>query len=237
MRASEPKVTSMSPDLPGLLYDPDDGEEHSKELLSELDEEPDASSGFTVKRKWDVKRSYVLYLLLFVGAIGIVTTTVWSWTHHSRRWVACGQSPAEARAAGCHFEPMLRAWVPDACYFPEPGEEYSPFDDRTWYSDIRLTQAIVGEELEKLKSGELEWAYTHEFHDEHCIYVWRKFIMAAERRLTLIDGKTANFQHQSHCSARTAETMRSIANGTWDIAHSRSYSPLKYIRCFEFSWP
>jgi hypothetical protein len=66
-------------------------------------------------------------------------------------WIPCGDTPVEARSAGCHYEPMQRSWIPDACYFPEPSNEYDPFSDRDWYLDKNLTKPA---DLEKLRNGE-----------------------------------------------------------------------------------
>ena len=180
-----------------------------------------------------LRRLYV-FCLLFAGAIGIIFI-IRSWTKRSTPWVDCGASPAEARAAKCHFEAMQRAWVPDACYFSEPGDEYNPFGEREWFLDKNLTQKIDGKELEKLKSGDITTAYYDgsSFHDEHCLYSWRKLAIAVERQLPLIDTKTADLHHSTHCSIHIAQK---IVNNTFDDSLFVGISPLKYFGCVELPW-
>jgi hypothetical protein len=77
------------------------------------------------------------YAKIFAFAFGILLILVlvgkftWPLLHvnEGEQWASCGNSSAEARENGCHYEPMQRSWIPDACYFSEPGEEYHPFED------------------------------------------------------------------------------------------------------------
>jgi len=81
--------------------------------------------------------------------------------------------------------------------------------------------------------------YTHIFtdgshHDQHCIYTWRKSAIAIERRLLLLDTKTADFHHSTHC----AKTLRGVVRDSLHNAdpYKGTYSsvPLAFAGCVPF---
>ena len=150
-------------------------------------------------------------------------------------WVSCGNSSVEARAAGCHYEPMQRSWIPDACYFKEPSEEYDPFSDRKWFFDANLTLQITGENLNRLREGDDMNAYTHFFHNEHCVYCWRKLVIAVEKRLLMIDSKTADFRHSTHCATMVMQELYEVGVGKFDTRFE-TYSPLMFQTCVPLVW-
>ena len=81
------------------------------------------------------RRSYAKILAFTFGTLLIIILVAkftWPLLHvkNGMQWVSCGNSSAEARRNGCHYEPMQRSWIPDACYFSEPSEDYHPFEDR-----------------------------------------------------------------------------------------------------------
>jgi hypothetical protein len=142
----------------------------------------------------------------------------------------CGRAAAIARAKGCHYEPMLRSWIPHECYTPEPGDEYSPFDDRAWFYDKNLTQPMVGSDLDVLRNGDDITAYTKFFHDEHCLYAWRKLALAVEKRLPLVDSKTMSLHHSTHCSKRIALFIQEAHTYVWNDSHTGT-APLMFQTC------
>jgi len=142
----------------------------------------------------------------------------------------CGRRSIEARAKRCHYEPMLRSWIPDACYTPEPSEEYSPFDDRAWFYDKNLTSPMLGSDLDVLRNGDDITAYTRYFHDEHCLYAWRKLAIAVERRLPLVDSKTMSLHHSTHCSQRIARFIREVHTYVWNDSHIGT-APIMFQTC------
>jgi hypothetical protein len=86
----------------------------------------------TYSKPW--LRSYTKIFAFTFGTLLIIMLLgkfTWPLLHVNERtqWASCGNSSAEARENGCHYEPMQRSWIPDACYFSEPGEEYHPFED------------------------------------------------------------------------------------------------------------
>jgi hypothetical protein len=151
-------------------------------------------------------------------------------TTHSYVSPTCGNSSSEARARGCHYEPMLRSWIPDDCYTPEPGDEYTPFDDRAWFYDKNLTQPILGSDLDVLRNGDDITAFTRFFHDEHCLYAWRKLHLAVAKRLPLIDSKTMSLHHSTHCSQRIARFIQEVHTYVWNDSHTGT-APLMFQTC------
>ncbi|KAF7877011.1 uncharacterized protein EAF02_008231 [Botrytis sinoallii] len=120
----------------------------------------------------------------------------------------CGRTPAEAVKNGCHFEPMLSSWVPEACYFTDEGD-YDVFDDLPWYSDPFLRQPLNTTEMMNVRAGNYGHVYTTwAYHDEHCLYTWRKLAMAMEKRLPMVDTKTADEEHSQHCARVTRNYVR-----------------------------
>ncbi|TAQ88649.1 hypothetical protein B7494_g3026 [Chlorociboria aeruginascens] len=157
--------------------------------------------------------------------------------HSELGWVPCGDSPEEARRNGCHYEPMQRSWIPDACYFPEPSNEYHPFDDRQWYVDKKLTIKMNNTNgLQKLRDGEEIVGYTATFHDEHCLYCWRKLAIAVERRLPMIDSKSASFHHSTHCAQLISGFIHDVSTEIFDIHDMYTFSPLMYQTCVPLNW-
>jgi hypothetical protein len=142
----------------------------------------------------------------------------------------CGHSSAEARAKGCHYEPMLRSWIPDDCYTSDPAAEYAPFEDRAWFYDKNLTRPILGPDLDVLRNGDDITAYTKYFHDEHCLYAWRKLALAVEKRLLLVDSKTMSLHHTTHCSRRIARFIGEVHTYVWNDSHTGT-APLMFQTC------
>lgn len=148
----------------------------------------------------------------------------------------CGRTAAEAKALGCIYEPMQRSWIPEACYFSEPGNEYTPFDDRPWYYDSNLTQKIEGKDLDRLRNGDDLMAYTQSFHHEHCLYCYRKLAIAVEKRLPYIDSKTASFHHSTHCAKMISAMIYDVANSQSTYLLSHTISPLMFQTCVRLTW-
>jgi hypothetical protein len=140
----------------------------------------------------------------------------------------CGSTLLEAKARNCHFEPMQRAWIPHACYFPEPGDEYDPFSDRVWFLDATFeTQA----DPEALKAGEVLEAYVADFHQEHCTYNWRKLATAVEKKAKLVDSRVGSVHHSTHCALGLAEQTRNISDCAASRGRTFTKSNLNFLRC------
>jgi hypothetical protein len=139
--------------------------------------------------------------------------------NHGKTWVSCGHSPAEAVANGCHFDIGLFSWVPDACYFKEPGFELSDFQ---LYLDPQLTVPVPTDDI---IDGNFTIVYADgSLHDQHCIYTWRKLSITLMQRLPLIDSKTANFWHSNHCAGEISTVIAESAHGI--STYSKFYSAM-----------
>jgi hypothetical protein len=118
--------------------------------------------------------------------------------------IDCGRSPTEARERGCHFEPMMSAWVHPSCYFSKVAELYDDiFTLWTWYSDKKQTHLLSRpEELDVLRAGNYSYVFTSasSAHEVHCLYAWRKLNYALEHNHTWIDKRTLEYQHSDHCA-------------------------------------
>ncbi|KAH8811045.1 hypothetical protein F5884DRAFT_669061 [Xylogone sp. PMI_703] len=182
----------------------------------------------------------VLVSSLLVGAVLLFLSSQHSSPKSHKEtleWIPCGSSAAQARAAGCHYEPMQRSWIPDACYTSEPSEEYHPFDDREWYYDANLTQKLDEEGMRKLREGDDLDVYAHFFHNEHCVYCWRKLALAVMNRLPLLDSKVADFMHSIHCAKIVMKEIYDV--GMQDIEeyrHEMTFSPLMFQTCVPLNW-
>ncbi len=179
-----------------------------------------------------------------VAVITVLVAGLFSWWLHSKfqrisSWVDCGTSPETARANDCVYEPMQRSWIPKACYFAEPGDEYHPFDDRPWFYDTNLTQPLDQNGLNKLRHGDDFTAYTpHFFHHDHCLYVWRKLAIAVERKLPLVDSKTGDMAHSHHCAREIAKDLFDVSMDRFEkdgVVH-RSISPIMFQTCVKLEW-
>lgn len=103
---------------------------------------------------------------------------------------------------------MLSSWVPEACYFTDEGD-YDVFEDLPWYSDPFLRQPLNTTEMMNVRAGNYGHVYTTwAYHDEHCLYTWRKLAMAMEKRLPMVDTKTADEEHSQHCARVTRNYVR-----------------------------
>lgn len=146
--------------------------------------------------------------------------------NHGKTWVSCGHSPAEAVKNGCHFDPGLFSWVPDACYSKEPGFELSDFQ---LYLDTARTVPVS---VDDIIDGNFTIVYADgSLHDQHCIYTWRKLSIALMQRLPLIDSKTANFWHSTHCAGEISAVIAESAQGISTYSKYYSAMALLYTDC------
>ncbi|KAL7628315.1 hypothetical protein AAE478_002515 [Parahypoxylon ruwenzoriense] len=117
-------------------------------------------------------------------------------------WNHCGRSSTIAMSRGCLMEPNFYGWFPSRCVFPELMEKYPVFEDRTWYSDVNLTQEIPAQELWKGKHAKI---YTRKIHGEHCLYQWVKLRYGMENHKEFLDTKTFSSHHAKHCVDQLSE--------------------------------
>lgn len=116
----------------------------------------------------------------------------------SSKAISCGNTTAEAKAAGCHFDLMSFAWLPDACFDGELMDEFlaHPSGPWHWYSDTNKTTEISREEV---NLGEYEELYVKwEYHLIHCTFMWKKMHRAVLQGRP-IDDYIGSYGHTKHC--------------------------------------
>lgn len=208
--------------------------EYGRIPKDEIDESQAIPSGNrTMGSRWARRTLIACLICVFsLAAVILARTFIARSTSDSAGrydWTPCGDSPDEARLNRCHFDPMLNSWVLEACYIAELGEEYD-MSEFLYFVDKNKTQPV---DVEEIRHG----VYDHHVwtdgshHDQHCIYTWRKLSLAIETRLPLIDTKTADFHHSTHC-AQTVREVVSDALHTVDRYHGRSsFVPLAVQGC------
>lgn len=110
----------------------------------------------------------------------------------------CGNTTAEAKARGCHFDIITFCWLPHRCYDNELSKSFEQLVDWKWYLDRNKTRPVP--KTEALR-GELDGLYVSwEYHVQHCVYMWQKM-----HRALLGPGKEAidtyisPYIHTEHC--------------------------------------
>ncbi|BCR95917.1 uncharacterized protein AKAW2_20857S [Aspergillus luchuensis] len=185
------------------------------------------------------KRRKIFSLIFFTKplvyaplAIALAGAIAFFWMTHTKNhytYTDCGVTPDEARARGCLFEPMQRAWIPPECYFPEATEDYDTFRDRQWYLDTMMT---IDADVEKLEAGEVPVAYTRYWHDEHCTYLFRKLALAVDMGKDMINSKALDIEHSNHCALAIAKRLASSYNVSFvEADRSLTESHLGFERC------
>lgn len=186
-------------------------------------------------RTWPSIPKLILYTLLaLLAGAGTATTSILLRAHirHTSgpELYTCGSSTAEARARGCVMEPMVYGWMPAPCYISDLSAEYTPFEDRAWYTSSRYLDS------ERIRVADL-WDGVHEhifapqYHGEHCLFLWRKLALAVQRRLPYLDHKSLDPEHAGHCSRLLMDhgVEQYRLNTTNDVV-------LGFYRCLKMPW-
>lgn len=66
----------------------------------------------------------------------------------------CGQSAAEAKAHGCHYDMVEMAWVPEECYDPQLEEELGAIKDWSFFRFLNRTGEMSWDDARR---GEFEF--------------------------------------------------------------------------------
>lgn len=176
------------------------------------DNQHDAHNSFSSHLKWrgSAKMSSVLSLslwflpIILVIIIGLLVLSRNKDGPPTLKWTNCGDSPAEARARGCHFEPMMSAWIPKECYFEDLKEDHEDiFETWKWYWDKNVTHEIKRDEMRSVREGDYHPAiFTTKpaAHLLHCLYALRKLATAVEKRSLFLDSRSLRFHHSTHCA-------------------------------------
>lgn len=186
------------------------GEEY-KQLMNDYssDNEPETHNLSSSNPRWwqssklAIVISWSVSFIFLVAMITILHISAKSRVPPNVQWINCGRSPKEAKARGCHFEPMMSAWMPDECYFEDLKDDQEDiWETWDWYRDINATRKVPKDEMQKLRNGDYSVVFTTNpmAHDLHCLYTWRKVTTAVERGSWFLDSRTLEFDHSTHCA-------------------------------------
>lgn len=67
------------------------------------------------------------------------------------------------------------------------------------------------------------------YHDEHCLFQWRKLQYALEKKMKYIDTKTANYKHSKHCADALQEGREPQTGLGQEVV-------LGFYRCHRTTW-
>lgn len=161
----------------------------------------------------------MLCLLLFTGAVGIMSAFVRSIVVHER--LHCGNTTDEAVALRCEFDLLSNSWTPKECFDAETSTEFrqwllSPERYRQWpyFSDENATQWISNEEILSQRINNVIWT-TPEHHIGHCIFLLRRLHRIVEARGTIrMNSRFGQYSHTEHCSNVTLRSLMNPSNLT-----------------------
>ena len=137
----------------------------------------------------------------------------------------CGNSSAEAMSMGCRMEPMLYGWVPPDCFVEELSAQYTPFEDREWYAEEARENKI---NPASLWGGELPIVWTVPYHEQHCLFLWRKLALAVKQRRPMLDDLSLSLHHADHCADYIYRGRES--------PHGANYVVLGFYTCEVLPW-
>ncbi|OTB06567.1 hypothetical protein M426DRAFT_112630 [Hypoxylon sp. CI-4A] len=166
-----------------------------------------------------------LVFLLLQLANSTTTSTKTPEEVENEEWNNCGRSSEAAMSRGCVMEPNFYGWFPSRCVFPELTDEYPVFENREWYSDVNLTQAIS---VEDLWGGKHAKIYTKRMHGEHCLFQWRKLRYGLENQKDFLDTKTFSAHHAKHCADQLSERCEG--------EEDKTEVELGFYRCKKTTW-
>ncbi|EGP90542.1 uncharacterized protein MYCGRDRAFT_37275, partial [Zymoseptoria tritici IPO323] len=110
-----------------------------------------------------------------------------------------GQSPAEARERGCHFDVISFCWLPSQCYDAELSRIFDAENHLEWFLDPNRTQPVSHQQI---MTGEYTGLYVNwNYHLRHCTAMWRKLHRAVLGKdgNAAIDGYIGVYEHTLHC--------------------------------------
>ncbi|KAJ5083622.1 hypothetical protein N7456_013049 [Penicillium angulare] len=156
--------------------------------------------------KRDVTRSYkirpviigviaaILSLAVFISIAKFLQTPL-PYKISTSTTETCGESREEARALGCHFDPVSFSWLPSSCYDGDLTEEFLGLKDWEWFVDSDGSSASRDTVME---GGYDELYVSWEYHLLHCTYAWRKMHRAILSGRPM-DNYIAKYNHTAHC--------------------------------------
>lgn len=114
----------------------------------------------------------------------------------------CGTTVSEAIAAGCDFDPVTFAWLPERCLDRELAAEFTSKTSWTLHADKAGT----------IKKSDMDFAanstptyITNRNHVLHCLYAWKRL-----HRL-MVAGKPyhvgMSYHHTAHCTNMAMDAL------------------------------
>jgi hypothetical protein len=135
--------------------------------------------------------------------------------------LSCGNSSAEALAAGCEFDIMSFTWSPEACFDRELMDDFLARKNWTWW--VNEVDEMPLQLLDVQYGQYLQLFVTWEYHLFHCTYMWKKMHRAIRAGRPL-DSYIANINHTNHC-----EMM--LLDHTMDLDARSTIIAVKYPFC------
>ena len=191
-------------------------DEFDKGTYSSLKDESDITllDGELKCRRKSPSRVFIIlqvcFVLAFIGAISYLShklndvktalghqPTV---IHTGSELGNCGSTIAEARAAGCHFDPMSWLWISPACWKPHVDmiEDWKASTEWHFYTDVNM-RAEDEVPTQAAYDGDYPTLYTpYKYHKIHCSFMWKKTHAILSNRLP-IDDNTLSERHMKHC--------------------------------------
>jgi len=208
----------------------------------EASENCPSEDGFIAPLERSNRRKRTL-LFVVVAVVGMGIAAIWlvkfssNWSERAPSWTHCGSTAMEARSNGCLYDKMQRAWIPPECSFSEPGLDPNPYVDRKWYVDDGMKQEVNEEQRTMLQTGDGDdlTVYAEFFHDEHCLYAWRKLAFAVKERKPILDSRTINFHHATHCSSSIFQKLLKVQTDSFNKTDYRTSAVLKFLGCVPLS--
>lgn len=156
------------------------------------------------KKKMGMKWYIASHILtLFVTALTVYFCHDW-WLSKIE-WTDCGNSVETALDRGCHYDMMMGAWLPAACYDPELSNEWLVTEEGRWFHDKNFTEPWAVADIRK---GLHHSALTRpDYHYKHCAYMWVRLLKGIQRG-QMLDTDAISLGHAAHCSKFLSEPTK-----------------------------
>jgi hypothetical protein len=162
------------------------------------------------------RRLVISNILLSVSTLLLLCTATFSLSLYTLLWRSCeaasqprrgcGSSIAEAKALGCSFDILSKAWLPNDC--TRLGAEEYLKDSRSWnhtgwgiYADRAQTRELTLEQLQEYADSGLKWYGTEREHLVHCAWGLKR-VLDAYAKGKRMDVVIQRLGHTYHCVDR-----------------------------------
>ncbi|KAH8656688.1 hypothetical protein BGZ60DRAFT_472689 [Tricladium varicosporioides] len=109
----------------------------------------------------------------------------------------CGNSPEEAKALGCIFDPMNWHWTRPECFYKEGSEHSQAKGPWTYYRDTNFTKQMILPDAHAMSTERLMYT-EHSWHVQHCVYAL-EFLHLAAMMDKWIPEEAACWPHTLRC--------------------------------------